>query len=75
VKEEPESTLLSERVSISNCEVCADIADSGFEAGPSELNKIASVFLAHVVKEHPSELLELLVKEYLPIFMAKRSLR
>jgi hypothetical protein len=75
VKEEPERALLSERVSISNCEVCADIADSGFEAGPSELNKVASLFLTHVVEEHPNELVELLAKEYLPIFMAKRSLR
>lgn len=61
--------------SISNCEVCADIADRGFEAGPTELNNVATIFLTHVVKDHPNELLELLVREYLPVFVARRNLR
>ncbi|HXW37659.1 MAG TPA: hypothetical protein VEJ36_07150 [Nitrososphaerales archaeon] len=66
---------VTEKASITNCEVCADIADKGFEAGPTDMSKVASTFLAHVVEEHPTELLELLAREYLPVFMAKRSMR
>lgn len=66
---------MTERVSINNCEVCADIADRGFESGPTDMNKVASLFLAHVVQDHPNELLELLAREYLPVFVAKRNLR
>lgn len=60
---------------MANCEVCSDIADTGLDAGPSDLNRIATAFLTHVVQEHPNELLELLAREYLPIFMAKRKMR
>lgn len=60
---------------ISQCEICSDIADRGFESGPAQINEIALKFLAHVIQTHTDELMALLAERYLPIFMSKRALR
>lgn len=60
---------------ISECETCADIADRGFESGPGEIGKVAAEFLNHVIQSHTSELLELLVQQYAPAFLARRAMR
>ena len=51
----------SEKVrTISECEICSDLADRAFESGPTELNEIALKFLAHVIQNHTEEVLAVL---------------
>lgn len=77
MKQTPEGTdrQMDVKTTISNCEVCADTANRWSEAGPTELNKLATVFLTHAVNDHQNEVLELLVRECLPVFIARRNLR
>ena len=66
----------SEKVrTITECEVCSDLADRAFESGPTDLNEIALKFLAHVIQKHTEEVLAVLAEKYIPVFMAKRAMR
>jgi len=60
---------------ISRCEKCMELADRAFESNPSKMEEIAVSFLNHVVRQHPDELLALLIEKYGPIFLNKRALR
>ena len=60
---------------IAECQTCADIADKGFDSGPSDIGRVAAEFLNHVIQSHSNELLELLVQQYAPIFLARRAMR
>lgn len=59
----------------SQCEICNDIADRGFESGPAGLTEIAHKFLAHVIQSQTDELMALRGETCLPIFVSKRALR
>lgn len=60
---------------IAQCEKCSDLADRAFEAGPTDLNDVAVLFLNHVISDHTGELLQILAEKYVPIFMSKRAMR
>lgn len=69
-------SLETQTRSIADCEICADIAERGFESkSPGELSQVAQDFLSHVVESHPGEVIAVLAERYLPIFAAKRELR
>lgn len=68
--------MITEQKTISECEICSDIVDRGFEATrPDKLNEVASKFLEHVLVNHTGELMDLLAQKYIPVFMSKRALR
>jgi len=60
---------------ISQCEKCMELADKAFESDPSKMAEIATSFLNHVVRQHPDELLALLIEKYGPVFLNKRALK
>ena len=60
---------------ILECPVCIELADRALEQGPDARAQVAQEFLDHVVREHPDELLGLLVEKYGPAFMRRRALK
>jgi ATP-dependent Lon protease len=61
--------------SILDCATCMDLADRAFEAGPAGGARVAREFLEHVTRDHPDELLGLIVERYGPAFMRRRALK
>ncbi len=66
---------LPQTVTVLECPTCMDFADRAFDLGPARGGEVAKDFLAHVVNEHPDELLVLLAETYGPAFLRKRALR
>ena len=60
---------------ILQCSTCMELADKAFDMGPGKGAEVAAEFLAHVVKEHPDEVLGLIVERYGPSFMRRRALK
>jgi len=60
---------------IPECEICADLADTAFDADQTVRAEAIVEFLNHVVSNHTTELLNLLGEKYGPAFVRKRSLR
>jgi ATP-dependent Lon protease len=66
---------LAKTTSIPECATCIELADRALELGPSARAEVAHEFLEHVVREHPDEMLGLLVEKYGPAFMRRRALK
>jgi ATP-dependent Lon protease len=60
---------------IPDCEICADLADTAFDADQTARAEAIVELLNHVVSNHTTELLNLLGEKYGPSFARKRSLR
>lgn len=60
---------------ITECEVCADLADRAFDADQNSRAEAIVQLLNHMVGNHTTELLSVLAERYGPAFMKKRSLR
>jgi ATP-dependent Lon protease len=60
---------------IPECEICADLADTAFDADQAVRAEAIVELLNHVVSNHTTELLNLLGEKYGPSFVRKRSLR
>jgi ATP-dependent Lon protease len=60
---------------IPECEICADLADSAFDAEQGARAEAIVELLNHMVGNHTTELLNVLAEKYGPSFMKRRSLR
>ena len=60
---------------ITECEICADLADRAFDGEQDTRGEAIVQLLNHMVGNHTTELLNVLAEKYGPAFMKRRSLR
>lgn len=66
---------MAEAKPIPECEICADFADTAFDADQGARAEAIVELLNHMVSNHTTELLNVLAEKYGPAFARKRSLR
>lgn len=65
----------SRGTTIAECNTCIELADRAFDMGPGKGVEVAAEFLAHVIREHPDEIMGLIAERYGPGFMRRRALK